>query len=379
MTIRTVVVLLTALGCPSFAQEWTLRAELEARLSQHALPALGAAVIVEGEIVAVEAVGVRAAGREEPVTRDDLWHLGSCTKAMTATLCGVLVEDGLLRWDSTVAEVFADQIDAIHEGWRGVTLAQFLRHRSGFAEDRRPDSLHARLWTLTGPMIDRRERVVELAFANAPEIEPGTAMHYSNAGYIIAGAMCERVTGEAWEDLMRERIFAPLGMDSAAFGPPGTSGVLDQPRAHRRTNDAWSPVEPGPRADNPGVLGPAGTVHASLEDWAKFVRLHVAGARGEAGLLLNPETFAAMHEDADGQAYAMGWGTPDRSWADGRALSHAGSNTMWYCVVWAAPAKGFAVLIATNCGAEPAPKACDEVAGAVIRAWQRGDLAVAAE
>ncbi|MCL4741805.1 MAG: beta-lactamase family protein [Phycisphaerales bacterium] len=379
MTTRIVVVLLCILQRSVFAQDWTLAGELEARRSQHGLPALGAAVIVEGEIVAVEAVGVRAAGREEAVTRDDLWHLGSCTKAMTATLCGVLVEDGLLRWDSTVAEVFADQIDAIHEGWRVVTLAQLLRHRSGLAEDRRPDSLHARMWTLTGPMIDRRRRVVELAFAGEPDVPPGSAMHYSNAGYVIAGAMCERVTGKAWEDLMRERVFRPLGMDSAGFGPPGRAGTIDQPRAHRRTRDAWAPVEPGPRADNPGVLGPAGTVHASLGDWAKFVRLHMAGARGDAGLLLKPETFAAMHEDADGQTYAMGWGTPDRSWAEGRALSHAGSNTMWYCVVWAAPAKGFAVLIATNCGAEPAPKACDEVAGAVIRAWQRGEFAGGAE
>ncbi len=379
MRASLVAVLVAVFGGCAIAQDWSLRGELETVRSQHALPALGAAVIVEGEIVAVEAVGVRAAEREEPVTRDDLWHLGSCTKAMTATLCGVLVEEGLLRWDSTVGEVFADQIDSIHEGWRGVTLAQFLRHRSGLAEDRRPDSLHARLWTLTGPMIDGRRLVVELAFANAPEVQPGSAMHYSNAGYIIAAAMCERVTGKAWEDLMRERVFGPLGMDSAGFGPPGEAGAPDQPRAHRRANDSWTPVEPGPRADNPAVVGPAGTVHASLDDWAKFVRLHLAGARGEAGLLLKPETFAAMHEDADGQSYAMGWGTPARPWAGGVALSHAGSNTMWYCVVWAAPQKNFAVLIATNCAGDPAPKACDEVAGAVIRAWQRGDFARPAE
>ncbi len=375
MALRIVLVFLCILGQSVFAQDWTLAAELNARRSQHGLPALAAAVIVEGEIVALEAVGVRAAGSEQPVSRDDLWHLGSCTKAMTATLCGVLVEEGLLRWDSTVGEVFADQIDTIHEGWRGVTLAQFLRHRSGLAEDRRPDSLHARLWTLTGPMIDRRRRVVELAFADAPEVRPGSAMHYSNAGYIIAGAMCERVTGRAWEDLVRERVFAPLEMGSAGFGPPGNAGRIDQPRAHRRTGDSWTPVEPGPRADNPAVLAPAGTVHASLADWAKFVRLHLAGARGERGLLLKPDSFAAMHEDADAQSYAMGWGTPARPWAGGSTLTHAGSNTMWFCVVWAAPEKDFAVLVATNCAGDSAPKACDEVAGAVIRAWQRGDLA----
>lgn len=379
--VRLLTGLLTVVVPCAFAvgQEWTLRAELEARRSQHGLPALAAAVIVEGETVAVEAVGVRAAGREEPVTRDDRWHLGSCTKAMTATLCGVLVEEGLLRWDSTVGEVFADQFEAIHEGWKGVTLAQFLRHRSGLAEDRRPDSLHAKLWALSGPMVDQRRRVVELAFESEPDAPPGSAMHYSNAGYVIAGAMCERVTGKAWEDLMREWVFEPLGMGSAGFGPPGKAGTIDQPRAHRRVDGSWRPVEPGPRADNPAVLGPAGTVHASLADWAKFVRLHLAGARGEAGLLLRPETFAAMHEDADGQTYAMGWGTPDRSWAGGRALSHAGSNTLWYCVVWAAPEKDFAVLIATNCAGESAPKACDEVAGAVIGAWRRGDFAGPAE
>ncbi|MCW5776478.1 MAG: beta-lactamase family protein [Phycisphaeraceae bacterium] len=369
---------LALLGASAGAQDWSLRAELESRRERAGLPALGAAVIIGGELAGADAVGVRAAGSAVGVTRDDLWHLGSCTKAMTATLCATFVEEGLLRWDSTVGEVFADQAGSIHAGWRGVTLAQLLRHRSGMAEDRRPNSLHAQMWALRGPMTDRRRRVVELAFAGEPEVEPGSAMHYSNGGYVIAGAMCERVGGKAWEDLMRERVFGPLGMESAGFGPPGTPGRVDQPRAHRRAGDAWTAVEPGVRADNPAVLGPAGTAHASLADWAKFVALHLAGARGVEGLLLRPESFAAMHEDADGQAYAMGWGTPARDWAGGTAISHSGSNTMWYCVVWAAPERDFAVLVATNCAGDGVAKACDETVWALIQAWRRGEFERAA-
>ena len=62
----------------------------------------------------------------------------------------------------------------------------------------------------------------------------------------------------------------------------------------------------------------------------------------------------------------MGWIVAEQPWADGAALTHAGSNTMWYCVAWLAPKKNFAVLVATNQGGDAAAQACDDVAIALI-------------
>jgi CubicO group peptidase (beta-lactamase class C family) len=152
-------------------------------------------------------------------------------------------------------------------------------------------------------------------------------------------------------------------MSSAGFGAPGTPGKLDEPLGH---NEDGSPRELGPGDDNPPAIGPGGTVHATLADWAKFVAAHLK----RDTKLLKPETYAKLHEPAegDGKEYAMGWGVAERDWGGGRVLTHSGSNTMWYCVVWMAPKKDFAVLVAANQGKDKAAKACDEAASAMIRA-----------
>src|SRR6185295_300556 len=134
------------------------------------------------------------------------------------------------------------------------------------------------------------------------------------------------------------------------------------------------PVEPGPGADNPVAIGPAGIVHCTIGDWAKFISLHLLGARGEQGpIKFKPDTFTKLHTPGPGEgtAYAMGWGVAKRQWAKsqggtGTALSHSGSNTMWFCTVWIAPEKDFAVLVACNQGGDKAAKACDDAVMALI-------------
>jgi hypothetical protein len=126
----------------------------------------------------------------------------------------------------------------------------------------------------------------------------------------------------------------------------------------------------GPIADNPPGWGPAGTVHASLASWGRFVAAHLAGARGE-GTFLQPATWQLLHAAPDGQDYAFGWVRLQRDWAGGTALFHNGSNTLWYCCAWLSPAKGFAVLATCNAGPPRAEKACDAVATVLVREAQR--------
>src|SRR5262249_2266277 len=128
------------------------------------------------------------------------------------------------------------------------------------------------------------------------------------------------------------------------------------------------PVEPGRDADNPAAIAPAGRVHCTIGDWAKYVQLHLVGERKGATKLLRPESFVTLHTPvADGSKYAMGWVVDRRPWADGRVLTHNGSNTMWFCVTWIAPEKDFAVLVTCNEGGDEATKACDEASWALIQ------------
>jgi CubicO group peptidase (beta-lactamase class C family) len=205
-----------------------------------------------------------------------------------------------------------------------------------------------------------------------PEVKPGTEYLYSNAGYSVAGAAAERITDTDWEELMEQRLFHPLGMKTAGFGAMGEPDKIDQPWPHRAENTGALPIPPGPMSDNPPALGPAGRVHCSIGDWAKFILAHIKGANGEKSLLA-PESFGILHTPAFEGDYACGWIATERPWGGGRVLTHAGSNTMNYAVVWMAPERDFAALAATNHGGDAAHAACDEAAGALIRRYLTGE------
>ncbi|MGQ9672266.1 MAG: serine hydrolase domain-containing protein [Candidatus Aminicenantales bacterium] len=343
-----------------------INALLEPIQQKHRVPALAGALLTSKGLEAIDAVGVRKAGTDIAVTREDLWHIGSNTKAMTAVLVARLVEQGKLKWETTIEEVFPDLVAPWPEAFKGITLLHLLSHRSGL-----PANL---LWAFlprTDPIRAQRLAAVKLAASLKLLSEPGDKSIYSNLGYVIAGAMAEKAGEAAWEELMKVMIFEPLGMKNVGFGGVGTPGQVDQPWGH--TPDGKPVVSNGPDMDNPPVLGPAGRVHCSLKDWANFIADQLRGFRGEKALL-KPETYQKLQTPPFGGDYALGWLVAERDWGGGKVLTHAGSNTMNMAVVWLAPQRDFAVLVATNQGGTIAYKACDEAASALIR-WHLASLA----
>ena len=333
---------------------------------KHNFPALAAAVIVDGKIVATNAVGFRKNGGTEKVTVDDKFHLGSVTKSMTATVAAMLVEQGKISWTTTIGEAFPESKNEIHPDYPGVTLEQLLSHRGGAPGDA-PGDLWRNAWAAKGTAAEQRLAFIKGILARKPEAKPGTKYLYSNQGYTIAGVMLEKATGKTWEDLLRSMLFEPLGMTTAGFGAPASLNKVDQPWGHTKKMLSGSePVPPGPGADNPLAISPAGAVHCSMGDLAKYAAFHMAGERGESKLL-KAESFKKLHTAvADNDDYALGWRVLKRSWANGRALMHNGSNTMFYVVVWMAPEKNCAVIVASNVGVDEAFAGCDEAAGKLI-------------
>ena len=207
-----------------------------------------AATVLRGErIIAQGVAGIRKRGTAERIKLDDRFHLGSCGKAMTATLVAMLVEEGKLNWTTTLGELFADTVKPMHPAWEKVTLRQVLAHRAGLRFD--PDGLAQVFRMLRAPYAglhrgaelmrpprarlgtvpQQRLEIARQALSRPPGIPPDTKYWYSNVGYILAGSVLEQLTGRAWEDLMRERLFQPLGISTGGFGPPGTAGKIDQP------------------------------------------------------------------------------------------------------------------------------------------------------
>lgn len=321
-------------------------------------PALGAAVVDAQGLRAIGATGIRRAGDATAVTAADRWHLGSCTKAMTASLIARLVEAGSLSWETTIADVYPS---AEATPYAAVTLDELVAHRAGFVEQL-PDAYWADVFS-EGALPLQRRRIVDLVLGDAPVGTPGSTFLYSNVGFIVAGAMIEE-THEAmtWESLMQAHVFAPLGMESCGFGSPDVDGMVDAPWGHGRGSGGELEAS---LSDNPPALGPAGTVHCSLADWAKFVRAHAT--RDPA--FLSGESYSRMHSSLPGESYRAGWGVSERSWARGLTLSHSGSNTLNYALVWVAPNTGYAFLATANVADPETAVELDGIIGELINRY----------
>jgi CubicO group peptidase (beta-lactamase class C family) len=328
-----------------------------------AIPALGGAIVTSRGLEAIGAAGLRSAGSNVPVTSGDQWHIGSCGKAITATLAARLIERGVLSWETTIGQVLGPDI---HAAWKDVPLLWLLAHRSGASMN-----LSEELWQEMAarggsPREQRRFFVMQGLKTIPPATMPNTATVYSNAGYLIAGVMLETLTDTAWEELVQREVFAPLGMTRTGLGAPGTPGKLDQPLGHIRGEAGWSPVALGPRADNPPAGGPAGTVHTTLADWARFISAHLAGERGDERFL-KAESWRKLHAAAAPDwDYSAGWVVTEADWAGGTLLRHLGSNGFWVAEASIAPDKDFAMLIVTNVGDDAAEAPFKKLLAALV-------------
>ncbi len=369
---------------PVFAAEqaFSLNDELERARAKHGLPALAAAVVKEGAIVASGAVGVRAHGSAVKVTIGDRFHLGSDTKAMTATLAGMMVDEGKLQWTSTIGDVLGAALPGLNRHLAAVTLEQLLSHTSGIPSDTleigklyySSDSFQYNLPAL-------RLRVLSAWKSHAPQTPPGSAFHYANLGYLTAGSMIEKVAGSSWEELITTRLYTPQGLTSAGLGPQASTGKLDAPVGHDISDKGViTPMPWGPAADVPPVIGPAGSAHMSVLDFAAWAGWNAGrGKRGPA--LVKPETLANIYRPRvavtklasagpgtpkEGE-YALGWGVVKFGWSSGPLLTHNGSNNMNLAKILVDPDQDIGVVVMTNFPA----KIAEDAANATIETLYR--------
>jgi D-alanyl-D-alanine carboxypeptidase len=352
--VAVVAVVVVASTFPQ-AQPLTLQALINRARTTGTLPAVGGATFGSTGTPEIAVVGQRKLGADDPVTGTDLWHIGSITKSFTSTLIGKFVERKELSWTSTMKELVGERAGAFGD----VTMAHLLGHRAGIPANITPAIMGAA--AQGGPsLVELRRRLVTETFKGTPTGAPGAVFLYSNLGYVIAASILEERTGKPWEDLIRTEVLDPLGLRSAGMGAPGVLNELTQPRGHR---DGTAPVEPGPFADNPPYMGPAGRLHMSLADLARWGQEHLRGERGQDGVLLKAGTMAHLHQSLPGGAYALGWVSeqpPDRR----RIIWHNGSNTMWYAMLMLDPASDRGIVLTTN-GGIGAAKVMDMTA----RAW----------
>jgi len=321
---------------------------LEALRKEGGVPGIGAGIL-RGDDLTVAVAGVRRIDQEVALEPTDAFHLGSDTKAITASTVARLVDRGVLRWDESLAEAMPEFTD-MNPAFKAVTLEMLLRHVAGLPQSGAFTPEFTEGFDESWPVVQQRAWMARRFLSRPPLEPPGTRFVYSNYGYLIVGHILERVTGTAWEDLVRQEVFRPLGMVDCGFGPTATKATPSGSWAHDVKDGRYVPTE----EDNPPLIGPAGTVHCSLEAWARFARAH---AHPDAGEWLTSPSMAHLHEPNEvagtspGKDIGLGWGVTR---TDPPRLTHSGSNGYNVAEIVVIPRLGAAVMVVCNAGDERA-------------------------
>jgi CubicO group peptidase (beta-lactamase class C family) len=317
---------------PESNKSKAIRQALSEIVNDEKAPGMIAAIASSEGVIAIGSAGVRKVGSDVAITCNDLVHLGSCTKAMTSTMLATLVAEGKLNWEMKLIEAIPELKKTIHPDYLNITLWQLLTHRAGLPAN--PVDWEA---YNTKEIKERRLAILKDNLGSPPAVKPGE-FNYSNFGYMIAACMAEKITGLSWEFLMRQRLFDPLGMTSAGFGEPDKHKSIDQPWGHEKFGEKWQPSD----SYNAEAIGPAGEIHCTIEDWAKFLSLQLANKSS----ILEQKYLNKLVEPIG--YYAGGWGVAEQPWAKGIVLMHNGSNGIWFATVLVAPKIDRAFIVATN-------------------------------
>jgi CubicO group peptidase (beta-lactamase class C family) len=308
---------------------WQARFD-ELRAAHH-VPGASLAVLSGGDLHEL-ASGVLHRGTGVEVTTDSLFLSGSIAKVYTATLVMQLADAGLLDLDATVVSVLPEFATPDPEATRAITIRQLLSHTGGLTCDFTFDS---------GRGDDCLATYVKAAGQVALDCPPGTALSYSSLGYVVLGRIVEVLTGQTWDQALKDRLLTPLGL--------GHSVTL--PEEALRFRVAMSHLgAPGQDPD------PYGRVIISSGDLARFAQMHLDGGRG----VLSADAVAAMRRrevdspdkwtvDADG--WGLGWTLYD--WNGVSGYGHDGAAIGQYSYLRVVPHAGVAVALLTNGGRAP--------------------------
>lgn len=321
----------------------------ELERARAAVEAPGAAMVIvkDDEIVFLGAVGKRDVEKDLPATTKTLFAIGSSTKAFTAFVLGTLVDEGLLSFDEPVRKWLPKF--QLHDPMASerITPRDLLTHRSGLPR-------HDLVWYLQ-PDLSRSELVERLAFLE-PSKDLRTTWQYNNLMFVTAGYLEEKVAGQAWEDLVRERILSPLGMRRTNFSVEESQRDPDHAQPYLRIAGATKQV-PFHSLDN---VGPAGSINSSVEEMAQWVRLHLSDGTLDGKKLISSSTLAEMHTphmlmaesnfgaETRAVGYGLGWFVDE--FRGVRRFHHGGHIDGFSSLVTFVPAEkiGMAILVNQN-------------------------------
>ena len=340
-TIAAVAVLSLAAAMPAGATD-KLDAILNGAMAGSKVPAAGVLVMRNGQVEDQAVSGVRRNDGKDAVALDDAWVIGSTGKVMTVAMVLRLAEQGVLSLDAPLEQMLPELAQSMRPEYRKATLKDMLSHRAGLPRDLRNTKAINAYFVDKRPLDVQRMAYIAAALKDKPALKPGTAFSYSNTGFVIAAVIAEKASGKHYDELMRAEVFGPLGMQTAGPGATGDGQI----RGHSKGKPKLVMKR---EADGvPEMLAPAGFLHMSLADWARFSLDQLAGAKGE-GKLLSAANYKLMQTAQPGSGSGLDWGVqPSIAGRQGPVLVHQGSDGNWLAMVALFPEQGTGVLAVAN-------------------------------
>jgi CubicO group peptidase (beta-lactamase class C family) len=323
-----------------------LDTRLPGLVDEHDVPGAAVAASVDGQVVDA-AAGLLSRSTGVPATTDSVFQIGSITKVWTATLVMQLVEQGELELDAPVRRYLPDFRVADESAAASMTVRQLLSHTAGFEGD---------VFTDTGPGDDALEKYVAQLDDVAQLFPPGEQFSYNNAGYCVLGRLVEVLRGETYDECLRSRLFAPLGLTHGATSAAeailfraAVGHVRPSPQDKQQSAPVWSMGRSN---------APAGSILAmSAADLVSFAHMHLDGGTAADGTrVLRSDTVEAMQQRqvelpglrVMGDAWGLGWEVYDTP--SGPVIGHDGSTLGQASFLRMVPARGVAVVLLTNGG-----------------------------
>jgi CubicO group peptidase (beta-lactamase class C family) len=309
-----------------------------------------AAVIVRGdEVVYLKGAGVRELGKDDPVTPDSLFGIGSLTKAFTATAIAQLVDDGKMDWDDPVRRRLPAFRLSDPLADRDVTLRDLLCHRTGLAA-------HDELWRHAPWSLE--ESVRRMAYLE-PAHSFRSVYEYNNLCYIAAGLAVGSASNSSWREDVQKRLLDPLGMAGAVFTRSAALKAADHASPHRRNSDDKIEVISWYN-DDEQVRG-SGSIKAGVRDLGRWLRFQLNGGVFDGKRLVSASALAETHTpqivvpldrdlarltEATQTSYGLGWRISDYR---GRPLwDHGGAVDGFRAHVFVAPKDKVGVAVLVN-------------------------------
>ncbi len=281
---------------------------VENQLKRYGFPGMGVGVIKDGQVLLCRGYGYRDVEKKLPITENTQWGIASCSKSFTSALAGMLADDGVLDLDAPVVSYLPDFQMYDPVATAQCTLRDMLCHRTGLGG-------YDAVWCDEG--VTREDLWKRLRYLK-PNMPFRRAPQYNNLIYAMAGHVMEKVTGRSWDDLIRERIFEPLGMENS------NTSINQMKKSEDYATPYWQSPNGPIRIENwnVDVGGPAASINSTLHDMLRWLQFNIdEGVTSDGKRLISKETLMQLHtpqvpyriwpwefdETPPSGCYAMGW------------------------------------------------------------------------